>query len=905
MHSPLVFLSLICSALAASSHVSPFSSSAPASSIGSSASTASAVTSTTLTSSSTASGPASSATSGAPSASSSTPSSGVSLTSSSLSSSISASSSSATSSVVITTTAAPISVSSSTSPTGPLTEPLPTPIPISSFTFAPFPSPSAVPPVPGVYPATNPKSPPPVESPGVVPDFAPAWTAAYLKAKAKIAEFSLEQKVNLTTGVGWMNGLCVGNIPPVGDFPGLCLEDSPLGVRFADFATAFPAGINSAATWRRSLFRARGLAMGQEHVGKGVNVALGPMMNMGRIAQGGRNWEGFGADPYLAGEAAYETILGMQSAGVQACAKHYINNEQENRRTQSSSNVDDRTQHEIYVAPFLRSVMAGVASVMCSYNLVNDTYACENDVTLNHILKHQIGFQGYVMSDWSAQHSTVSAIEGLDMTMPGDITFDSGTSYFGANLTAYVRNGTIPEARVDDMATRILAAWYLLGQDAPSFPKTNFNAFEPLDLATNQHVDVQDDHDKLVREIGGASTVLLKNVGGALPLKKPRRIVLVGSDAAPAHIMGPNAFADQGGTDGILAMGWGSGTAQFSYLISPYEAIQARARKDRTTFSWFFDDFNLAGAANAVIQQDVAIVFVQSDSGEGYITVDGNSGDRKNLTAWHNGDALVSAVAAHNNNTVVVVHSVGPLIVEPWINHPNVTAVLWAGLGGTETGHAITDVLYGAVNPSGRLPYTIAKNPADYPAQLITGGTGNQILNITYSEGLFIDYRHFDAANIEPRFEFGFGLSYTSFEYSGVSVTKVFGPDEDTKLEANWAASKPGPTDVGASTALWLHRPAYSVCFEIRNTGDVTGTEIPQLYVNHPASAGEPPAVLRGFTDVSLKPGEAKKVTLTLSRYDLSVWDVVSQSWRRPEGTIRLTVGASSRDERLKSKIEQ
>jgi beta-glucosidase-like glycosyl hydrolase len=233
--------------------------------------------------------------------------------------------------------------------------------------------------------------------------------------------------------------------------------------------------------------------------------------------------------------------------------------EQEHNRTQSSSNVDDRTEHEIYAAPFLRSVMAGVAAVMCSYNLVNGTYACENNNTLNGILKSEFGFQGFVMSDWSATPSTISAITGLDMTMPGDITFDSGTSYFGANLTEYVQNGTIPEARVDDMATRIIAAWYFLGQDSPSYPHTNFNAFQPLDEATNEHIDVQDDHDIVVREIGTASIVLLKNVDGALPLGKPRKLALIGSDAGPAHVAGPNEFADQGGVDGILAMGWGSG----------------------------------------------------------------------------------------------------------------------------------------------------------------------------------------------------------------------------------------------------------------------------------------------------------------------------------------------------------
>jgi beta-glucosidase-like glycosyl hydrolase len=203
--------------------------------------------------------------------------------------------------------------------------------------------------------------------------------------------------------------------------------------------------------------------------------------------------------------------------------------------------------------------MAGLAAIMCSYDLVNGVYACENNRTLNGILKNEFGFQGFVMSDWGATHSTISAIAGLDMTMPGDISLGSGTSYFGRNLTAYVQNGTIPEARLDDMATRILAGWYFLGQDSPSYPKTNFNSFNPLDEATNKHIDVQDEHHIIVREVGGASIVMLKNIDGALPLKKPRKIVLVGSDAGPAHVAGPNGFPYAGGVDGILAMGWGSG----------------------------------------------------------------------------------------------------------------------------------------------------------------------------------------------------------------------------------------------------------------------------------------------------------------------------------------------------------
>ncbi|KAF7361317.1 Glycoside hydrolase family 3 protein [Mycena sanguinolenta] len=722
-------------------------------------------------------------------------------------------------------------------------------VPISQYTFSAFPVPSQVSGA-GVSPLTDPRDPPPVGS-SLIPDFAHAWASAYQEAKNRIANLTIDEKVSFGTGVGWMSGRCVGNTPPIGVngsvFPGLCLEDSPLGVRFADFVTAFPTGINTAATWNRKLIRRRGLYMGRENVGKGVNVALGPMMNIGRVAQGGRNWEGFGADPFLAGEAAYETILGMQEAGVQACAKHLINNEQEHFRTQESSDVDDRTQHEIYAHPFMRSIMAGVASIMCSYNLINGTYACENDKIMNDIIKREFGFQGYIMSDWSATHSTISAATGLDvsilsiylgpgvsdgftqMTMPGDITFQSGTTYFGANLTAYVENGTIPEARVDDMATRILAAWYLLHQDAASYPTTNFDAFNPANEATNAHVDVQADHDALVREIGAASTVLLKNTNGALPLKKPRSILLAGSDAGPGRI-GPNQFADQGGVDGILAMGWGSGTANLTYLISPLEAIQRRARKDRTSVSWILDDWDTDRAGNMAIGRSAALVFLQSDSGEEYITFDGNEGDRQNLTAWNNGDNLVLAVAAQNNNTIVVVHSVGPLILEPWIEHPNVTAVLWAGVSGAEAG----ECHYGCVRIIRRSSFLV--------------GEGGDILNITYAEGLHVDYRAFDAFNITPRFEFGFGLSYTNFTYSNLHIAEVgHQASTDKALEDSWAAGNATPIAQGSSTALWLHRPLYNVTFEVENTGPVWGGDIPQLYVHMPASASEPPSLLKGL----------------------------------------------------------
>ncbi|KAI0669069.1 glycoside hydrolase superfamily [Trametes maxima] len=915
----------------ASSAISSLASSAISSVVSSAASTASISLSTAATSvaTSAASVPASSTVSASvsiPASASISESASAPLSSGVASES--ATFSAASSAAISASSAASASISATTSAGGPPIETTQFTLPISSYPFSSFPVPSASP-IPGVYPSTSPKSPPPPGS-RLIPDFGPAWARAHARAKKLISGWSLDQKVATTTGVGWMGGLCVGNIPAVADWPGLCLEDSPLGVRDTDFVSAFPAGITAASTWQRSLIRARGLAMGQEFKGKGVHVALGPMMNMGRIAQGGRNWEGFGADPYLSGEAAYETILGMQQGGVQACAKHYINNEQEHRRTQESSNVDDRTEHEIYLHPFLRSVQAGVASVMCSYNQINETFACEQDRTLNQLLKGEQGFQGYVMSDWGAHHSTLAAVAGLDMSMPGDISFQSHTSWWGANLTAFVENGTIAESRVDDMAERIVAAWYLLDQDQ-NYPEVSFNAFFPNDPQTNKHVDVQADHYKVVREIGAAGTVLLKNVGDALPLRKPRSIAIIGNDSGPS-LRGPNGYPDRGGDDGTLAMGWGSGTAQFPYLISPLEAIQARARHDSSgsQISWFLDNWDLAGAAATALGQDVALVFVNAQSGEGYITVDGNEGDRKNLTLWGNADALVAAVAGANPNTVVVVHSVGPAIVEPWIENPNVTAVLWASLPGQESGNAIVDVLYGDVNPSGRLPYTIARRPEDYGTHLVTGGTGDEILRIDYTEGLNIDYRHFDAVSLP----LSSALSFVSLRTADAAPEQHRAPlrvrvrpllHHLLLLQPPHPAARRAPARphhrrargrlgrgarppssaaaAGSSTALWLHRPFLEVSFTVHNTGRVPGTEIAQLYLHYPERAGEPPSVLRGFADVRVRAGEAERVVLALSRYDLSVWDARAQGWRRPAGAFAVSVGRSSRDFRLKGEL--
>lgn len=379
---------------------------------------------------------------------------------------------------------------------------------------------------------------------------AKSWVASYEKASKMVSRMTLVEKVNITTGTGWQMGLAVGTNGPAVNvgFPQLQLQDGPLGIRFADNITAFPAGITVGATWNRQLMYARGKAHAIEAREKGINVLLGPCVGpLGRMPAGGRNWEGFGADPYLQGVAGAETVKGIQSEGVMATIKHFVANEQEHFRQPwewglphaISSNIDDRTLHELYAWPFGDAVKAGVASVMCSYNMVNNSYACGNSKLLNGILKDELGFQGFVMSDWLAQRSGVStALAGLDMTMPGDgLRWANGESLWGPELTRAVLNSSVPVDRLNDMVTRIVAAWYQLGQDDEtkfSRRPPNFSSWtddrmgvmapgssSPQDeVVVNQFVDVQANHSIIAREVAAEGTVLLKNEGGLLPLSR-------------------------------------------------------------------------------------------------------------------------------------------------------------------------------------------------------------------------------------------------------------------------------------------------------------------------------------------------------------------------------------------------
>lgn len=608
---------------------------------------------------------------------------------------------------------------------------------------------------------------------------------------------------------------------------------------------------------------------------------------------------------------------------------------------------------------------------MCSYNQINNSYGCQNSKMLNNILKDELGFQGFVMSDWQAQHTGVaSALAGLDMTMPGDSDFYSGLSFWGANLTLAVLNGTVPEYRLDDMVMRIMAAFFKVGlpldQPPINFDSWTLDTYGPLQFSgganhqqINHHVDVRGDHASLIREIGGRSTVLLKNTNSTLPLKKPKFLAVFGEDAGP-NPSGPNSCNDRGCDKGTLGMAWGSGSSNFPYLITPDTALQNQALADGSRYESILDNYSagqiqvLAGQANVT-----AVVFVNANSGEGYISVDTNEGDRNNLTLWHGGDALIEQVSSVCTNTIVVIHSTGPVLVGSWFDSPNVTAILWAGVPGQESGNSITDVLYGKINPAARTPFTWGSTRESYGSDILyEANNGNQAPQIDFIEGVFIDYRAFDKANITPIYEFGFGLSYTTFEYSDLHVTgsmgnpyvpttgataaaPVFGNSSSSSNLADYQfpsdhfttvfryiypylnstnasqASKdphygqvakqflpPNATDsspqplLGAGGApggnAMLYDVLYTVSCTIKNNGTVNGEEVPQLYVSL-GGPSDPKVVLRGFERLSIDAGKSTTFSADLTRRDLSNWDAGLQNWVISSFKKTVYVGSSSR----------
>jgi beta-glucosidase len=755
------------------------------------------------------------------------------------------------------------------------------------------------------------------------------WDEAFQKATAMVAKMTLAEMNNITIGVTGHGTGCVGvsgGAPRVG-FPGFCLHDAGNGVRNTDGVNAYASGLHVGASWNSTLAYERAKYMGAEFKNKGVNVALGPVVGpIGRIAEGGRNWEGFGSDPYLNGILGAQSVIGLQESVI-ASVKHFIANEQETNRNpitkdvqviaSTSANIDDTTMHELYLWPFQDLVYAGAGCVMCSYNRINQTYGCENSKTTNGFLKGELDFQGFLVSDWNAQHSSDdSANAGLDMAMPTSSYWDNN------QLVDAVNSGDVNKTRLIDMATRIIATWYQFGQDDPDFPKLGGGL--PADLLQpHQYVDAKDPSSKpslLQQAIEGH--VLVKNTNKALPLSKPSLMSVFGYDATAEQSFTPgpqdlgagimqdffavnwqsinlNAaqLAELAGNipltspprtaKGMLFTGGGSGSNTPAYMLSPFDALQAQAYEDDTAV---FYDFTSTDP-NVAASSEACLVFLNAYAAESW--------DMGGLTD-PDSDDLVNNVASKCKSTIVVIHNAGIRLVDAWIEHPNVTAVMFAHLPGQDAGRALIQLLYGEASPSGRLPYTVAKSEDDFGDLL--GPCIDVSINpqCDFTEGVNIDYRGFLAREVVPRYEFGYGLTYSSFSYSNlvinVNTTATNNGTENASVYTDGDTDNSNRPDVGVGGLDSLFESAGNIQATITNTGEVAASEVAQLYIQTPSMTTR---ALRGFEKVYIQPGGSAQVTFKLRQKDVSSWDAEAQAWIVPKGSFQVLVGKSVLDVQL------
>lgn len=535
---------------------------------------------------------------------------------------------------------------------------------------------------------------------------------------------------------------------------------------------------------------------------------------------------------------------------------------------------------------------------MCSYNRLNNSYGCANSKALNGLLKTELGFQGWVVSDWGAQHAgAAAALAGMDVAMPG------GAAFWGDHLVEAVKNGSVPETRIDDMVIRTIASWYQFGQDQ-DFPQPGIGMAPDLTKA-HRIVDARNSSFRSTLFDGAIEGhVLVKNIRSALPLKQPKLLSIFGYSAKNPDQNNPSGglspwlwgaesfswtefgagFFGWGGEtgktaiafNGTLYSGGGSGATSKSLVVSPFDALVQQAYDDGTALFWDFESGN--PSVNPV--SDACLVI-----GNAYAT---EGADRPSLRDDYT-DALIKHVADRCNNTVVIFHNAGIRLVDQFIDHPNVTALIFAHLPGEASGRALVSILYGQSNPSGKLPYTVARNESDYTVlgPDLPSGRFVNFPQSNFSEGVFVDYRHFDARNITPRYEFGFGLSYTTFNYSNLSVKK---PERSSVGHGEYPT---GEVVEGGQAGLW--DVLFEVSADVTNTGAVGGAEVAQLYVGIPAE-GAPVRQLRGFEKPFLNASSTATVRFELTRRDLSVWDVVAQKWRLVRGEYKVEVGRSSRD---------
>ncbi|MEU3463911.1 glycoside hydrolase family 3 C-terminal domain-containing protein [Streptomyces sp. NPDC006733] len=640
-----------------------------------------------------------------------------------------------------------------------------------------------------------------------------------------MARMTQAQKIQMVHGTGNRTPY-VGNLAAIPSLciPALGLHDGPGGVGGGlTGVTQLPSAVSSASTWDTALQQQYGAVAGREFAGKGADVALGPTLNIVRDPRWGRAFETYSEDPYLSGEMAVANIRGIQSQGVMAQAKHVAVYNQETHRNGPKDNavVDTRTLQEIYLPGFQTAVGKGAAaSVMCGYSTVNGAYDCQHPYLLNTALYEQADFGGFVTSDWGATHSTVeSANSGMTMEMPGG-------SHYSNLLAQAVADGKVAQATLDTMVSRILTQMFAFG------------LFDKERTGSTTAVVTSAAHRTTARRTAEQGSVLLKNTG-LLPLS-----------TATTHsiaLLGPDAGA------GVRSVGGGSAVVTSSGTVSPLAGIQNRIAGTGTTVR-YDDGTDVAAAVALARAADVAVVCV------GYMEEEGADLQGIDLSAAQND--LVAQVAAANPRTVVVLNT-GSAVTMPWLG--GVQAVLEEWYAGQEVGNAVAGLLFGDVNPSGKLPVTFPASLADVPAHTAAQWPGTDG-TVRYSEGLKVGYRWYDAGGATPLFPFGFGLSYTTFAFSDLQVGT--------------------PDASGGAT----------VSATVTNSGDRAGAEIVQLYVGAPAATGEPVRQLKGFERVELQPGESRRVRFTLTAHDLAHWSDTADGWTTAPGAYRILVGDSSRN---------
>lgn len=654
--------------------------------------------------------------------------------------------------------------------------------------------------------------------------------------KRIISQMTLEEKASLCSGLDFWNTKGIERL----GIPTIMVTDGPHGLRKqaegADHlgiynsipSTCFPSAVGLASTWNKELINQVGVALGEECQAENVGVLLGPGANIKRSPLCGRNFEYFSEDPYLSSQMAANHVKGVQSQGVGTSLKHFAVNNQEHRRMSVDAIVDERTLREIYLASFEDVIKeAQPWTVMSAYNKINGEYASENTYLLNDILKDEWGFEGFVVSDWGAVNERVASLaNGLELEMPS--SFGIGEK----KIIDAVNGGELSEEKLDQSVERLLNI-----------------IFKAVDNQVENAVYSKEAHHQLAREVASESMVMLQNEDSILPLKKEGTVAVIGEFAKQPRYQG-------GGSSHI-------NPTKLESILEEIEMVSGE--KTNILFAQGYElasddvDENMINEAKKVAESaDTAVLFVglpDRYESEGF--------DRKHLQMPKNHVQLIEAIAKVQNNIVIVLSNGAPIEM-PWIG--KVKGILEGYLGGQALGGAIADILFGDANPSGKLAETFPKVLSDNPSYLNFPGEGDKV---EYKEGVFVGYRYYDKKKIEPLFSFGFGLSYTNFEYSNLSIDKKEIKDTDT----------------------------VSVRVNVKNTGSIAGKEIVQLYIKDVESIMiRPEKELKGFEKVELQPGEEKTVSFILNKRSFAYYNVEWKDWHVETGEFEILVGKSSKE---------